>query len=76
MAMNQPMCIAGVFGGLNSGIKEPQTVNLFLESACFNATTIRKTSLLHDLRTDAATRFEKGVDIGNTVQVLQRAALI
>jgi len=71
----KPMCIAGVFGGLNSGIK-PQTVNLFLESACFNATTIRKTSLLHDLRTDAATRFEKGVDIGNTVQVLQRAALL
>lgn len=71
----KPMCIAGVFGGINSGIK-PQTTNIFLESACFNATSIRKTSLLHELRTDAATRFEKGVDIGNTVQVLQRAALL
>jgi phenylalanyl-tRNA synthetase beta chain len=69
---NQPLCIAGVFGGINSGIKEA-TTNLFLECACFDATTIRKTSIHHGLRTDAATRFEKGVDIGNTVLVLQRA---
>ncbi|MBX2931676.1 MAG: phenylalanine--tRNA ligase subunit beta [Chitinophagaceae bacterium] len=71
----KPMCIGGVFGGLNSGIKST-TQNIFLESACFDATTIRKTSMLHNLRTDAATRFEKGVDIGNTVYVLQRAATL
>lgn len=71
----KPMCIGGVFGGLHSGIKST-TQNIFLESACFDATTIRKTSMLHGLRTDAATRFEKGVDIGNTVNVLQRAAML
>lgn len=70
---NTPMCIGGVFGGLNSGIKST-TKNIFLESACFDATTIRRTSMLHNLRTDAATRFEKGVDISHTVAVLQRAA--
>ncbi len=70
-----PMCIAGVFGGLNSGVK-PTTTNIFLESACFAATSIRKTSVKHGLRTDAATRFEKGVDISNTVNVLKRAALL
>lgn len=71
----KPMCIGGVFGGLKSGVKET-TTNIFLESACFNATSIRKTSLHHQLRTDAATRFEKGIDISNTVNVLQRAALL
>ncbi len=71
----KPMCIGGVFGGLKSGVKET-TTNIFLESACFNATSIRKTSLHHNLRTDAATRFEKGVDISNCVNVLQRAALL
>ncbi|GMV77280.1 MAG: phenylalanine--tRNA ligase beta subunit [Chitinophagaceae bacterium] len=72
---NTPMCIGGVFGGLNSGIK-PTTKNIFLESACFDATTIRRTSMLHNLRTDAATRFEKGVDISHTVAVLQRAVTL
>jgi phenylalanyl-tRNA synthetase beta chain len=67
------MCIAGVFGGLESGVTE-QTTNLFLESAFFDPTTIRKTSFRHGLRTDAATRFEKGIDISNTVTVLKRAA--
>ncbi len=70
-----PMCIAGVFGGLKSGVKET-TTNIFLESACFNNISVRKTSLHHNLRTDAATRFEKGVDISNTVNVLKRAALL
>ena len=69
------MCIAGVYGGLNSGVK-PTTKNIFLESAWFNPVSIRKTSLRHGLRTDAATRFEKGVDISNTVNVLKRAALM
>lgn len=69
------MCIAGVFGGIASGVSET-TTSIFLESACFHPTSIRKTSLRHDLRTDAATRFEKGVDISNTVNVLKRAALL
>jgi len=67
------MCIAGVFGGLQSGVTE-KTKNIFLESACFDAITIRKTSFRHGLRTDAASRFEKGTDISATVIVLKRAA--
>lgn len=70
-----PMCFAGVFGGLNSGVTD-QTVNIFLESAWFDPVTIRKTSFRHGLRTDAATRFEKGVDISGTVNVLKRAAML
>ena len=70
-----PMCIAGVFGGAASGVTA-STTSIFLESAWFHNTTIRKTSLHHGLRTDAATRFEKGVDIASTVQVLKRAALL
>jgi phenylalanyl-tRNA synthetase beta chain len=69
------MCIAGVFGGLKSGVTA-STKNIFLESAWFHPVSIRKTSVRHDLRTDAATRFEKGVDISNTVNVLKRAALL
>jgi phenylalanyl-tRNA synthetase beta chain len=65
-----PMCIGGVFGGLNSGVTK-ETKNIFLESAWFNPITIRKTSFRH-----AATRFEKGVDISNTVNVLKRAAIM
>jgi len=71
----EPMCIAGIFGGLHSGVSNT-TVNIFLESAYFNPVSIRKTSVRHGLRTDAATRFEKGVDISNTVNVLKRAALL
>jgi phenylalanyl-tRNA synthetase beta chain len=67
------LCIAGVFGGLKSGVKEG-TTNIFLESAWFNPVDIRKTSFRHNLRTDAATRFEKNVDISDTLNVLQRAA--
>lgn len=69
----KPMCIAGVYGGMESGVTAG-TKNIFLESAWFNPQSIRKTSLHHGLRTDAATRFEKGVDISNTVTVLKRAA--
>ena len=69
------MCIAGVYGGLHSGVKA-HTKNIFLESAWFSPVSIRKTSFRHGLRTDAATRFEKGVDISNTVNVLKRAALM
>ncbi len=70
---NGGICIAGVFGGLNSGVS-PATKNIFLESACFDAVTTRKTSFRHGLRTDAASRFEKGTDISATVHVLKRAA--
>ena len=72
---SEGMCIAGVYGGLHSGVKTT-TTNIFLESAWFNPISIRKTSFRHGLRTDAATRFEKGVDISNTVNVLKRAALM
>jgi phenylalanyl-tRNA synthetase beta chain len=71
----KPVCIAGVFGGLGSGVKN-STTNIFLESAWFNPIDIRKTSFRHGLRTDAATHFEKGMDISNTVNALKRAALL
>ena len=69
----KPLCIAGVFGGLKSGVTAA-TKNIFLESAWFENVHIRKTSVHHGLRTDAATRFEKGVDITGTVDVLELAA--
>jgi len=69
------VCIAGVFGGLHSGVTD-KTKNIFLESAWFNPTNIRKTSFYHSLRTDAASRFEKGIDISNTVNVLKRASIM
>lgn len=72
---SEGMCMAGVFGGIKSGVNNA-TKNIFLESAWFHPVSIRKTSLRHGLRTEAATRFEKGVDISNCVQVLQRAALL
>jgi phenylalanyl-tRNA synthetase beta chain len=71
----EAMCIGGVFGGAKSGVKEI-TKNIFLESAWFNPISIRRTSVHHGLRTDAAAHFEKGVDISNTVNVLKRAALL
>jgi phenylalanyl-tRNA synthetase beta chain len=70
---NGGICIAGVFGGLHSGVSD-KTTNIFLESACFDAIVTRKTSFRHGLRTDAASRFEKGTDISATVNVLKRAA--
>jgi phenylalanyl-tRNA synthetase beta chain len=70
-----PMCIAGVFGGLHSGVTN-ETTNIFLESAYFDPVFIRKSSFRHGLRTDAATRFEKGIDISNTVNVVKRAAML
>jgi phenylalanyl-tRNA synthetase beta chain len=70
-----PMCIAGVYGGINSGVSE-STKSIFLESAYFNPTSIRKTSTTHNLRTDAATHFEKGTDPNITIDALKRAALL
>ncbi|HEY2647917.1 MAG TPA: phenylalanine--tRNA ligase subunit beta [Puia sp.] len=68
-----PICIAGVFGGLRSGINDKST-GLFLESAWFNPSAIRRTSFRHGLRTDAAIHFEKGMDISGTINALKRAA--
>lgn len=72
---DEAMCIAGVFGGLESGVTE-QTHNVFLESAYFDPVTIRKTSRRHQLQTDASFRFERGTDPNNTIYVLKRAALL
>ena len=71
----EAMCIAGVFGGLESGVTE-KTKNVFLESAYFDPVTIRKTSRRHTLQTDASFRFERGCDPNNTLYVLKRAALL
>ncbi|MEO7983149.1 MAG: phenylalanine--tRNA ligase subunit beta, partial [Bacteroidota bacterium] len=72
---NGGICIAGVFGGLHSGVSAA-TKNIFLESAFFDPILTRKTSFRHGLRTDAASRFEKGTDISATVTVLKRAAIL
>ena len=72
---NEAMCIAGVFGGLESGVTE-NTKNVFLESAYFDPVTIRKTSRRHQLQTDASFRYERGCDPNNTLYVLKRAALL
>ena len=69
----QPMCIAGVFGGEESGVSNG-TKDIFLESAYFNPVSVRKTSKHHGLKTDASYRFERGVDPELTVKALQRAA--
>lgn len=71
----EAMCIAGVFGGLESGVTE-NTKNIFLESAYFDPVTIRKTSRRHQLQTDASFRYERGCDPCNTLYVLKRAALL
>jgi phenylalanyl-tRNA synthetase beta chain len=70
-----PMCIAGVFGGIESGVTE-NTTSIFLESAYFNSTSIRKSSKRHGLKTDASFRFERGTDPNITVYALERAALL
>lgn len=71
----KPMCIAGVFGGLDSGVTE-QTTDIFLESACFNPTRVRKTARRHGLSTDASFRYERGCDINATIYCLKLAALM
>ena len=70
-----PMCIAGVFGGKSSGVSE-KTSNIFLESAYFNAVSVRKTSKRHNLKTDASFRYERGTDPEITLLALKRAALL
>jgi phenylalanyl-tRNA synthetase beta chain len=68
-----PVCIGGVFGGLESGVTE-NTKSIFLESAYFDPVAIRKTARRHGLNTDSSFRFERGVDPQNTLQALKRAA--
>ncbi|MCK5028759.1 MAG: phenylalanine--tRNA ligase subunit beta, partial [Bacteroidales bacterium] len=72
---NNGMCIAGVFGGISSGVSE-NTKNIFIESAHFNSVFVRKTAKRHDLHTDASFRFERGSDPNITVYALKRAALL
>ncbi|MCP4124663.1 MAG: phenylalanine--tRNA ligase subunit beta, partial [Bacteroidetes bacterium] len=69
------MCIGGVFGGLNSGVSD-STTSIFLESAYFDPTSIRRTSTRHGLRTDAASHFEKGIDPAITSEALKKAAMM
>lgn len=71
----KPLCIAGVFGGLKSGVTE-NTTNIFLESAYFNPVSVRKTAKRHGLNTDASFRFERGIDPNITEYALKRAALL
>jgi len=72
---DKPVTIAGVYGGKNSGVSE-KTTNIFLESAYFNAVSVRKTAKRHTLKTDASFRYERGTDPEMTVTALKRAALL
>lgn len=71
----EPMCIAGVFGGMKSGVTD-NTTNIFIESAYFHPTSIRKTARFHGLQTDASFRYERGCDPNITVYALKRAAML
>ena len=71
----KPMCIAGVFGGIDSGVTE-STTSIFLESAYFNPVSIRKSAKRHALNTDASFRFERGIDPNICEYALKRAALL
>lgn len=71
----EPMCMAGVFGGLDSGSTEA-TKNVFLESAYFNPTTVRKTARRHGLNTDSSFRFERGIDPNGVIYCLKQAAML
>ena len=71
----RPMCIAGVFGGLDSGISDT-TTDVFIESAYFNPVWVRKTARRHALNTDASFRYERGIDPNMQVYALKRAALL
>ncbi|MCF0177734.1 MAG: phenylalanine--tRNA ligase subunit beta [Bacteroidales bacterium] len=71
----EPMCLAGVFGGEHSGVTE-NTTEIFLESAYFNPVTIRKSSKRHGIKTDSSFRFERGIDPCNTIYAAKRAAML
>ena len=72
---SEPMCIAGVLGGLDSGVTE-QTTRVFIESAYFNPTSVRKTARRHGLNTDASFRYERGTDPNACAYMLRLAALM
>ena len=72
---SEPLCLAGIYGGIDSGVSE-STNSLFLESAIFNSVTIRKSSKRHQLFTDASYRYERGVDPNKVIYALKRAALL
>jgi len=72
---SEPLCLAGIYGGINSGVSE-STNSLFLESAIFNSVAIRKSSKRHQLFTDASYRYERGVDPNKVIYALKRAALL
>lgn len=72
---NGGMCLAGVFGGIESGVKS-ETTSIFLESAYFNPVSVRKTAKRHGFNTDASFRFERGIDINTAIPALKRAALL
>ena len=72
---SSPLCLGGVFGGLDSGVSD-STTSIFLESAYFNPKSIRMSSMKHNLRTDAALIFEKGADPDMTIFALKRAAML
>lgn len=74
-AESNPLCIAGVFGGINSGVTQ-NTTSIFLESAYFDAVSVRKTAKRHAINTDASFRFERGIDVDFTDYALKRAALL
>lgn len=71
----KPLCIAGVYGGIHSGVTE-KTSNIFLESAWFDPISVRRTARLHALNTDASFRFERGADPGITIFALERAVTL
>jgi len=72
---DDPLCIAGIYGGLDSGVSK-STKNLFLESAIFDSVSIRKSSKRHQLYTDASYRYERGVDPEKVIYALKRAAIL
>ena len=72
---NEPMCMAGVFGGLDSGVTDT-TTSIFIEAAYFNPAYVRKTSKVHGLKTDSSFRFERGTDPEMTINALKRAATL
>lgn len=71
----EPMCIAGVMGGLESGVTT-DTTDIFLESACFNPTSVRKTARRHGINSDSSFRFERGVDPNGCLYALKLAAMM
>ena len=72
---NKPLCLAGIYGGHESGVSD-STTNLFLESAIFDPVTIRKSSKRHQLFTDASYRYERGIDPEKVIYALKRAAIL